>query len=307
MPTYSAFNGELAASITRTASKQTYYTLALLADSDHRYDAYRAYAYFRWVDDQLDQDLADKSDRLAFAARQQSLINRYYAGERPPVATDEEAMLASLISNDQEKNSGLQCYIRNMMAVMTFDVERRGQLISSEQLCEYTCWLATAVTEYMHHFIGHNCATPRCESRYLAVSAAHITHMLRDTVEDVQAGYFNIPREFIQSHNLDPQDTRSEAYRQWVRSRVELARSYFRAGTNYMARVESLRCRLAGFAYIARFEWVLGAIERDSYCLRPEYSERKSLGAALQMAASAVSLAVSHHRIQPFSRALPAR
>ena len=52
----------LAASITRAASKQTYYTVRFLVDRGRVADAYRAYAYFRWVDDTLD------SDNLALSA-----------------------------------------------------------------------------------------------------------------------------------------------------------------------------------------------------------------------------------------------
>ncbi len=44
----------LASSITKTASKQTYYTIRFLVDRDRVDDAYRAYAYFRWVDDVLE-------------------------------------------------------------------------------------------------------------------------------------------------------------------------------------------------------------------------------------------------------------
>ncbi len=44
-------NSNLAASITKAASRQTFYTVRLLADRDLLDDAYRAYAYFRWVDD----------------------------------------------------------------------------------------------------------------------------------------------------------------------------------------------------------------------------------------------------------------
>ena len=44
----------LATSITKAASKQTYYTIRFLADRERVADAYRAYAYFRWVDDTLD-------------------------------------------------------------------------------------------------------------------------------------------------------------------------------------------------------------------------------------------------------------
>ena len=44
----------LAAAITKAASTQTYYTFRLLGDRERVEDAYRAYAYFRWVDDTLD-------------------------------------------------------------------------------------------------------------------------------------------------------------------------------------------------------------------------------------------------------------
>ena len=43
-----------ASSITKAASKQTYYTIRFLVDRERVDDAYRAYAYFRWVDDVLD-------------------------------------------------------------------------------------------------------------------------------------------------------------------------------------------------------------------------------------------------------------
>ena len=43
-----------AAEITYAASKQTYYTSNFLVDRDLTDDAYRTYAYFRWVDDILD-------------------------------------------------------------------------------------------------------------------------------------------------------------------------------------------------------------------------------------------------------------
>jgi hypothetical protein len=47
--------------------------------------------------------------------------------------------------------------------------------------------------------------------------------------------------------------------------------------------VENPRCRLACYAYIARFEWLLDAIEREGYLLRPQYNERKSATTALTM------------------------
>ena len=60
----------LASSITKAASKQTYYTIRFLVDRERVADAYRAYAYFRWVDDTLDSDnLALSGTTLAPACK----------------------------------------------------------------------------------------------------------------------------------------------------------------------------------------------------------------------------------------------
>ena len=286
-----------APSITKAASKQTYYTIRFLVDRERVDDAYRAYGYFRWVDDVLDADSGpgpmlsevEASGRSAFLARQKSLLYQCYRGESPRDATLQERMLIELVQRDHEKNSGLQAYLRNMMRVMDFDAMRRGKLISQAELNEYTRWLASAVTEAMHYFIGHDSFTPHYETRYLAVSAAHITHMLRYTLDDVKAGYYNIPREVLEANHIGPQEVHSAAYRAWVKSRVQLAREYFKAGRGYLARVQDPRCRLAGLAYAARFEWLLDTIEREGYGLRPEYTERKSVGTGLRMGWLALS------------------
>lgn len=281
----------LASSITKTASKQTYYTIRFLVDRDRVDDAYRAYGYFRWVDDVLDTESSTDVERSAFIQRQKSLLKRCYRGEIPLEVDIQEQMLVDLIQHDPEKKSGLQSYLRNMMQVMDFDAARRGRLISQIELNEYTRWLATAVTDNLHHFIGHGEFASHDESRYLAVSAAHITHMLRDTYDDLQAGYYNIPREVLEANHITPQDMHSKAYRAWVKSRVQLARDYFEAGRNYFARVQNARCRLACFAYIARFDWLLDTIEREDYYLRPQYNERKSIGTGLRMGWLALSFA----------------
>lgn len=290
-----------APSITKAASRQTYYTIRFLVDRERMADAYRAYAYFRWVDDTLDAGSAlpkstgtavsgdEAAERIAFFARQKSLLETCCRGESFPDATLEEQMLVELVQQDHGKNSGLQFYLHSMMQVMEFDASRRGQSVSQTELNEYTRWLATAVTEAMHYFIGHGCRSPQDETRYLAVTAAHITHMLRDTFDDVQAGYYNIPREVLEANNIQPQDIHNTAYRAWVRGRVQLARKYFKAGRHYLARVENPRCRLAGFAYTARFEWLLDTIERENYFLRPAYSERKSFGTAVRMGVATLS------------------
>ena len=275
--------------ITKAASRQTYYTIRLLADRDRRQDGFRAYAYFRWVDDWLDGSGANR-DRCLFMRRQQYLIDRLYCGQQPDDLTSEERLLAELIGRHPDCESGLHAYICHLMAVMAFDAERRGRLICERELADYTQHLAAGVTEAMHYFIGHGCAAPQGSERYLAVTGAHVTHMLRDTVEDIAAGYYNIPVEFLNGHDLDPCDIHNSAYRLWIKDRVHLARECFDAGRRYLRQVQSLRCRLTGYAYMARFEGVLNTIEQDDYHLRPQYLERKTWRGMLKTGWSASAL-----------------
>ena len=278
----------MAAAITKAASKQTFYTIRFFVDRDRVEDAYRAYGYFRWVDDILDAKAGLKPEKIAFVHRQKGLLEACYRGESGEDLGIEECLLADLVRNDSGQNPGLQSYLRNMMAVMEFDAERRGRVISHAELTEYSRMLTTAVTDALYYFIGHDDLAPYHKVRYQAVTASHITHMLRDTLEDVEVGYFNIPGEYLQMHRISPSDVKSPAYRRWVCGRVKLARGYFQKGREYLAQDKNLRRRLAGYAYMARFEWMLRAIEGDNYCLRSEYPERKSLWAGLWMGWSAM-------------------
>lgn len=270
---------KLPVSITRTASPQTYYTIRFLVDRDRVIDAYRAYAYFRWVDNTLDEKHMTSRERLAFVARQQELLHyiRQKASNHPLSLIAEEDLLVESVQNQKTESQRLQIYLQNMMHVMAFDALRRGRLISQQELDDYSWYLASAVTEAMHYFIGHWCSSPCGDTRYQAVIGAHITHMLRDMRDDIDMGYFNIPRELIEDCGIAPYAIESEHCRAWIKSRVEQARDCFRIGKVYLAQVESWRCRLAGYAYMARFEHILDIIERDHYHLRRCYPDHKCL------------------------------
>ena len=70
----------IASAITRAASKQTYYTIRFLADRERVEDAYRAYGYFRWVDDLLDAGSGSESQRRSFLERQKTLLRNVRSG-----------------------------------------------------------------------------------------------------------------------------------------------------------------------------------------------------------------------------------
>jgi phytoene/squalene synthetase len=112
--------------------------------------------------------------------------------------------------------------------------------------------------------------------------------MLRDTYADLDAGYFNVPREVLQANRIRPTDVDTDAYRSWVRERTQLARACLDAGRTYFQRVESWRHRLAGLAYIARFEWLLAQLEQDRFLVRPDYPSPAHVATAFQVGRQAV-------------------
>lgn len=73
----------LAQSITRTGSKQTYYTARLMVDKELVNDFFRAYAYFRWVDDIIDIESRSTSERISFIKSQRALIDGLYKNRYP--------------------------------------------------------------------------------------------------------------------------------------------------------------------------------------------------------------------------------
>lgn len=284
----------LAHSITWASSKQSYITARLLADRDLADDCLRAYAYFRWADDTIDISLQSQDERTAFITRQKSLIQKLYAHERQLDLSPEEAMLADLIAHDRGLDSGLRSFIRNFMAVIEFDAYRIGRPISRRELAVYTTCLGTAVMDGLLYFIGNGHPYPRTPNRTQAVIGAHVTHMLRDTLEDLPVGFVNIPAEDIESRGILLDDVESEPFRLWVREQVEQAKSCFREGKRYIDSLDVLRAKLAGVWYCARFECILNAIQRDGYRLRSDYPESRCLWAWLEMARLGLQVTLEH-------------
>jgi phytoene/squalene synthetase len=290
----------VAQSITWAGSKQAYYTARLMVDKDLVDDFYRAYAYFRWADDMVDEPTSNdvpcqsNEEVISFVQRQRELIDRFYRNERPDDLSPEEEIVADLISHDRGEDSGLQSFIRNMLAIIEFDAYRRGKLVGQQELAWYSRRVAMSVTDGIQYFIGNGHPYPDMDGRYAAAIAAHITHLLRDTMPDTADGFINIPREYLEAFDIGPDDANSPPYRAWVRERVEQARHHFHEGKRYLDQLDVLRCKVVGRWYCARFERVLETIERDDYYLRSDYEERRNLSTWLKIAWLGFTVTVRH-------------
>lgn len=287
-------SANLARSITRSGSIQTYFTAKLMVDKDLVDDFFRSYAYFRWIDDVIDVSSKSDEERITFISNQRSLIDKLY--EKGPVAdlSPEEKILQDLINNDRGENSGLQSFIRNMFAIIEFDAMRKGRLISETELDWYVNTLGKSVTDGLLYFIGNGTQYPVSDNKYQAGIAAHISHLLRDMHQDDLDGFINIPQEYLKKKNITHKDMDDPAFKDWVRKRVELARGFFIEGKKYLNELDVLRCKIVGYWYCARFEVVLDTIERDAYTLRKGYHERRRISTWLKILWLGLSLSFQH-------------
>ncbi len=275
-----------------------------MVDRDLVDDFFRAYSYFRWADDVIDNAALSKDKCISFVKRQGQLIDRLYKNERPDDLAPQEEVLADLVGHDRAENSGLQSFIRNMFALIRFDAQRKGRLISEEELAWYSGSLTKSVTDGIQYFIGNGHPYPEGDDRYSAATGAHVAHLLRDALQDTADGFINIPAEYLEKHEIGPDDVGKDPYRAWVRSRVTLARKYLRDGKRYLDELDVLRCKIAGYWYCARFEGILAKIERDGFVLRAEYDERHHLTTWFKIAWIGARC-TGRHLISRIKRAVP--
>jgi phytoene/squalene synthetase len=284
----------LAQSITHQGSKQTYFTARLMVDKDLTNDFFRSYAYFRWMDDMIDIHSRTDAERINFIERQKKILDGLYRNEDFDDLTSEEQIIADLICNDRSEGSGLESFIRNMFAIIEFDAHRKGRLITRDELVWYTGKLGQSVTDGILYFVGHGHPYPKSKYKYLAATAAHITHLLRDMVRDMADGFINIPREYLDEAGISYENIDSVPFKSWVQERVSQAREYFQDGKIYLDELDVLRSKIVGHWYCARFEGILDSIERDGYILRDEYPENRSTISWINFAWIAFSVTLRH-------------
>ena len=182
----------------------------------------------------------------------------------------------------------------DVIDIHTQSQQERISFIAHEELACYTNRLGRSVTDGILHFVGNGCPYSPSKNRYQAATAAHISHLLRDTVRDTANGFINIPREYLATHGIRPDDFDSPPYRAWVRERVRHARKYFAEGKIYLGELEVLRAKIVGHWYCARFLAVLDTIERDEYLLRDTYNEGRRVSTWIRIGWLGISVTIRH-------------
>lgn len=285
---------KLAGSITKNSSLQTFYTIKLLVDKPLVNDAFKAYAYFRWIDDQVDKYLPNCIECKNFIKRQKKIIKNAYSHIEQSNLKPEEKIITELIKSDDKQKSKLNSYITNLFSIIEFDNYRKGRFINQKELIWYSDNLGKAVTDCIQYFIGNNTYYPDLKYRYSAAIAAHIIHMLRDYSEDQKENYLNAPEKYIEKINKYPENNQNIPSKTWIKNRIKLARKNFELGKMYIDQVPVLRYKIATRLYCARFELLMETIEKDNYILRPVYKHKNKFLHLLKLLFSAVKISLKH-------------
>lgn len=284
----------LAETITRNSSIQTYVTIKFFVDKLLVNDCFKAYAYFRWLDDEIDIRRRTRKSRIGFIKNQKIIIQKSYLGKMPAILSPHEKLIAELILTNPDKKSKLGSFILNFFRIIEFDAYRKNSLVSQKELMWYSKTLSMAVTDGIEYFVNHNFNYPRSDDHYRAGIAAHIIHMLRDYREDIDEGFINIPKEYLQKHQIQPGDLHSASFRDWVKDQTSLARNNLRLGKQYISMLPVLKGKIVAYLYCARFEMFLNIFEKDGLNLRRHYSCKSNLINYLRVIWITIQVVIRH-------------
>ena len=161
------------------------------------------YAYLRWVDDYVDDPKNNIKNKKIFIERQKFLIDSFVKGEKSEFQNTEETFLFHFIRFASENKSD---FIRNAIVNMVDSIEmdlirlQKDGIFSDSDLELYVRKQSKALYDILiyfflpkkHHYIKNT------QGKYQAR-----VFIMRDIVEDIDAGLINISHEDIKKFNLD--------------------------------------------------------------------------------------------------------
>lgn len=267
----------LARKITGRRSYSTYLVGLLLVSSEIRPYFYVWYSYFRWVDDLADSHTSSVSERQLFINRQEKLVKylyRYPTGRKYNL-DGPEVFLAALIPFDKKRGSPLKKPILDLLACISFDINRVGAFPEQKQLSRY---IELEVTSYLKTFRSFCCPEANLAdfSRPWEGIAGKWVHILRDFLSDLKNGIINISREdraeFHLNIVLQHAESTDPALKSWVAAKVRDCEIWFQQGKQNLLGYPELRYKI-GIAFLcAKYEYYLKLIKRNDYQLKETYS-----------------------------------
>ena len=237
------------------------------------------YAYFRWLDDQIDAPDISKFKAELCIQKQNKLISLFVDGidTNKDNLNPYEKMLILLLTLDKQLGSHLRSNILEMFAALEFDVIRRNKYCNGNSLNDYSRKIGGSFTEFILICTTRktiNVKTIECFR--LAGYAAHNIHLLRDFYEDLQLGYINISREDIIKFGFENHDLKSVDINPWVRFRVQICKQYIHDCFIIIKSINSLKVYFLFLIISAPYVFFAQKIEENNYELHTYHENAKN-------------------------------
>lgn len=228
---------------------------------------FRAYEYFRWVDDYIDDKKTLTKDAKRLLSREIRLISTLYSHKPITPTYIFEEYISSVISEDYENRNGMQEIINGFFCALSWDVRRRNRIPTAKELTSYSQYLGCSYSQGITYGLNYH----PTDSRFLEVSnncgvAAHITHMLRDFFIDLEIGYINISKEDIEKYHINLSSNRQDlkmALSPWCKDQFLKTQNLFNQGLNSINKLPGFRARFAFRLISIRYLLILKKVKRD--------------------------------------------
>lgn len=211
----------LAESIAKERSPKAKFILDHTVKKNKRGYLNLSYAYLRWVDDYVDDPKNEIMNKKIFIERQNFLIDSFMKNEEVEFQNTEETFLYHFIRfAKQNEEELIISALKNMIDSIEMDVRRlQGDgIFSASELELYVRKQSKALYDIIIYFFlpkkYHD--IKNTQGRYQARA-----FILRDIVEDIDAGLINISLEDIQKFNLDLSSIRAkENLEPWIKEEL---------------------------------------------------------------------------------------
>ena len=211
--------------IAKSTSPKATFIMDRTVSKDKREFLNLCYAYFRLVDDFIDNPNIPLTERKEFIDRQKQIIKLHQAKESYEPRIIEEYYLFYFIEFALQNNLDILVEnIYNMIDTFSWDVDRLFDdgIFSEDQLYNYSRLQSEAVQSILSYFMSDK--DPKDfnhENLELSIINTKML-MLRDLEEDLDMGFINISREDIEKYDLNIQNLKEdENLNVWIKDQVQ--------------------------------------------------------------------------------------
>ncbi len=252
--------------IISTHARTSFSFAARFLPQPQRDDAIDLYAFFRTLDDLVDESLqaiGNDAIRSELNAWDDWLVSRTMSGPREPLATN----LSRVIDHHSIPIDIFQQMIQGLRA----DMELR-EIVTDAEFQTYCYQVASTVGYAMAHVLGATSPSALAAAERLG-AAMQLTNILRDVGEDIDAGRVYLPVRLLEAYGLSRDDLvamhveRSgpdDRLRELVRGQVRIAHAmYEQAMPGIWLLPEG--CRLPILVASRLYRRLLTIIERNNF------------------------------------------